>query len=135
MTLQRKRNPIMKISKSFFAAAFVLFFGALSWAGSAKEVTFKAFVIDSSCAFTKSLDKPISRECAVKCANAGSALVLLASDGEVYWPISDETPAKGQNARLLPFAGQKVSVTGKVYSRGGSQAIVIEKIEAAAADK
>jgi hypothetical protein len=135
MTLQRKRNPIMKISKSFFATAFALFFAAVSWAGTAKEVTLNAFVIDSSCAFTKSLDKPISRECAIKCANAGSALVLLASDGTVYWPISDETPAKGQNARLLPFAGEKVSVTGMVYSRGGSQAIVIEKIEAAAADK
>lgn len=120
----------MKISQSFFAAAFVLLFGAVSWAGSAQEVTVNAFVIDSSCAFTKSLEKPISRECAISCANAGSALVLLANDGTVYWPISDETPAKGQNARLLPFAGEKVSVTGKVYSRGGSKAIVIEKIEA-----
>lgn len=112
-----------------------MLFCAACWAGNAKEVTLKAYVIDSSCAFTKSLDKPISRECAINCANAGSALVLLASDGTVYWPISDETPAKGQTARLLPFAGEKVSVTGKVYSRGGSQAIVIEKIEAAAGEK
>lgn len=125
----------MKILRGFFASVFTLLFGLAVWAGSAKEVTLIAYIIDSSCAFTKSLDKPVSRDCAISCANAGSALVLLANDGTVYWPISDETPAKGQNNRLVPFAGAKVSVTGKVYSRGGSQAIVIEKIEAAAARK
>jgi hypothetical protein len=31
----------------------------------------------------------------------------------------------------MPFAGQKVTVTGTVYSRGGSHAIVIDKIEGA----
>lgn len=121
----------MKSSNAFFAAALLFLLGTSLWAGGGKEVSVRAYVIDSSCAFTKSLDKPISRDCAVACANAGSALVLLADDGTVYWPISEETPAKGQNARLLPLAGEKVNVTGKVYARGGSQAIVIEKIEAA----
>lgn len=125
----------MKISQRFLAAGLLLLFGTASWAGSGKEVSVKAYVIDSSCTFTKSLDKPISRDCAVACANAGSALVLLTDDGTVYWPISEETPAKGQNARLLPFAGEKVNVTGKVYARGGSQAIVIEKIEAVSSAK
>ena len=125
----------MRISCGFFAVALLLVFGASTWAGGGKEVSLKAYVIDSSCAFTKSLEKPISHECAVACANSGSTLVLLADDGTVYWPISEETPAKGQNARLLPFAAQQVNVTGKVYARGGSQAIVIEKIEAASPAK
>jgi hypothetical protein len=29
----------------------------------------------------------------------------------------------------MPFAGKKVTVSGKVYKRGGSKAIAIEKIE------
>jgi hypothetical protein len=37
----------------------------------------------------------------------------------------------GQNKKLLPFAGKRVTATGKLYTRGGSTAIVIEKIEAA----
>jgi len=31
----------------------------------------------------------------------------------------------------MPFAGQKVSAQGTVYTKGGSHGIVIEKIEAA----
>jgi hypothetical protein len=34
----------------------------------------------------------------------------------------------GQNKRFMPFAGKRVTVTGKTYIRGGSTAIVIDKI-------
>jgi len=94
-----------------------------------KPETFHGYVIDSACAFVKDLRKPISAECAVACAKAGSPLVILADDGVIYWPISGETPARGQNERLLPLAGQRVTVSGKVYQKGGSHAIVIEKIQ------
>lgn len=104
-------------------------------AADAPTVTVKGYVLDSACAFTKSLDKPISRQCATSCAKAGSPLVILADDGTVYWPIADTTPSSGQNPKLLPFAGDKVTATGKVYQRGGSKAIVIEKIEAQADQK
>src|SRR3981189_3752848 len=93
-------------------------------------VTVKGYVLDSACAFTKGLEKPISRECATSCANAGSQLVILADDGTIYWPIAGPTPSGDQNPRLLPFAGQKVTASGTLYQRGGSTAIVIEKIEA-----
>jgi hypothetical protein len=96
-------------------------------------VTVKGYVLDSACAFTKGLDKPISKECAITCANAGSPLVILAENGTVYWPIAGTTPSSGQNPKLLPFAGQKVTATGTLYKRGGSTAIVIDKIEAQAA--
>jgi len=98
--------------------------------GKGKTVTVKGYVLDSACAFTKNLDKPISRDCALACARKGSPLVILASDGAVYWPISNTTPAIGQNQKLLKFAGQKVTATGSLFERGGSRALVIEKIEA-----
>jgi hypothetical protein len=106
-------------------AAAVLAGGAFS-----APVMVKGYVLDSACAFTKGLDKPISKECAVACANAGSQLVILAEDGTVYWPIAGTTPSIGQNPKLLPFAGQKVNATGTLYKRGGSTAIVIDRIEA-----
>jgi hypothetical protein len=104
---------------------------AALWAADPKVKTesVKGYVLDSACAFTKGLEKPISRECATACAKAGSPLVLLAADGTIYWPIADTTPSSGQNDKLLPFAGQKVTAMGKVFERGGSRAIVIEKIE------
>jgi hypothetical protein len=89
----------------------------------------KGYVLDSACAFTKGLKKPISGECATACAKAGSPLVILAPSGEIYWPIADTTPSSSQNDKLLPFAGKTVTVSGKVFERGGSKAIVISKIE------
>jgi hypothetical protein len=44
-------------------------------------------------------------------------------------------PATGQNSRLMKFAGERITASGKVFERGGSRAIVIEKIEAAPASK
>ena len=105
--------------------------GALSWSSdTGKPATVKGYVLDSACAFTKSLKKPISPECATACAKAGSPLVILSKNGVIIWPIADTTPSSGQNDRLLPFAGQKVAASGKVFERGGSTAIVIDKIEA-----
>ena len=79
----------------------------------------------------KNLKKPVSSDCAVACAKGGSPLVILADDGTVYWPISNTMPATGQNQRLMKFAGQSVTANGKVFEKGGSKAIVIEKIEPA----
>jgi len=95
-----------------------------------KPVTVKGYVLDSACAFTKGLNKPISKDCAIACAKAGSPLVILSDDGQIYWPIAATIPSSGQNDKLLPFAGQKVTASGKVFQRGGSTAMVIEKIEA-----
>jgi len=116
-------------------ALVVLLVGAICSAADTPTVTVKGYVLDSACAFTKGLSKPISKQCAISCANAGSPLVILADDGTIYWPIADTTPSSEQNSKLLPYAGDKVTATGKVYQRGGSKAIVIEKIEAQTATK
>jgi hypothetical protein len=92
--------------------------------------TIKGYVIDSACTFRSHLKKPVSTECATKCARAGSPLVILTEDGTIYLPISSEMPATGQNDKLMKYAGQMVTVTGTPYTQGGSRAIVIEKIEA-----
>jgi hypothetical protein len=108
---------------------------ALLLRGQQKSVSVEGYVLDSACAFTKNLDKPISRDCALKCAKGGSKLVILADDGAIYWPIADTMPATGQNTRLLEFAGGRVTATGKLYDRGGSHALVIVQIVAAPAKK
>jgi hypothetical protein len=104
-------------------------------AADTPTVSVKGYVLDSACAFTKGLSKPISKQCATSCANAGSQLVIFADDGTIYWPIADTTPSNGQNPKLLPFAGDKVTASGKIYERGGSKAIVIEKIQAQVSER
>src|ERR1700686_986315 len=116
-------------------SAILLCVSAVLLYGQQKSVSVEGYVLDSACAFTKNLEKPISRECALKCAKAGSQLVILSDDGAIYWPIAETTPATGQNAKLLEFAGGRVTVKGKLYDRGGSHALVIEQISAAPAKK
>ncbi len=91
--------------------------------------TIKGYIIDSSCTFRNDLKKPVSAECALACAKAGSPLVILTEDGTIYWPISPDIPATSQNDKLMSYAGKMVTVTGKPYTKGGSKAIVIEKVE------
>lgn len=118
----------LMIALSVFAATLAIGEGG-------KSVSVNGYVLDSACAFTKDLKKPISSQCAEACAKAGSPLVVLADDGKIYWPIADTTPSSGQNDKLLSFAGKRVTVSGKVYVRSGSTAIVIEKIGAENAQK
>ena len=129
---------------SYKFAVLAVLFGLLSFAlgdeavkkpGAEKAVTVKGYVLDSACAFTKGLKKPISADCATTCAKGGSPLVILTSAGEIYWPISGDTPSTEQNSKLMPFAGHQVTATGKVFKRGGSQALVIDHVEAQVAGK
>jgi hypothetical protein len=124
----------MKSLRVFFAGALLIVAYVAVAHAAAKTVTVKGYVLDSACAFTKGLTKPISADCARACAKAGSPLVILAADGTIYWPIADTTPSSGQNEKLMPFAGQKVTATGKVFQRGGSNALVVETIEALKTD-
>lgn len=111
-------------------ALFFIAFAVHSVSAAADQKTINGWILDSACALTKGLDKPISKDCAVACARNGSPLVILEDDGTIVWPVSDTMPAKNQNGRLLPYAGTRVTVTGKMYSKGGSQAIVIENVSA-----
>jgi hypothetical protein len=115
-----------------FSALVILAIGVSSCpslsAEKSEQMTLTGWVLDSACAFTKGLSKPISRECALACAKSGSPLVILQDNGSIYWPISEAMPAQGQNERLTTFAGKRVTATGRVYVRGGSKAIVIQKI-------
>jgi len=133
-----KREALnMSFQKTVSVAIAVCVFAVLTFAGShvGKSVAVNGYVLDSACAFTKGLTKPISAQCAQACAKAGSPLVILADNGTIYWPIADTTPSEGQNEKLMPFAGERVTASGKVYARGGSTAIVIEKIAAEAEKK
>jgi hypothetical protein len=126
---------ILKRLLGMFALTTVVGGSFLLLSAQQKTVFVEGYVLDSACAFTKNLQKPISPECAVSCAKAGSQLVILADDGTIFWPIADTMPATGQNKRLLEFAGGRVVAKGKLYDRGGSHALVIEQISAAFAKK
>jgi hypothetical protein len=111
---------------------FLLTFLALACFAMAADlgsnITITGWVIDSACAYTKGLDKPIGVACAKACAKNCSPLVILRDDGTIFLPIDSKTPSSSQNSKLMPFAGEHVTVTGKDYVRNASHALVIDKI-------
>jgi type 1 fimbria pilin len=125
----------MKLRTLKFAVPALLLIAIFAAGDPGQSMTIKGYVLDSACAFTKGLKKPISAECAIACAKAGSPLVILTTSGTIYWPIADTTPSSSQNDKLLQYAGTEVTVSGKVFVRGGSTAIVISKVEPLAEKK
>src|SRR5438128_2005790 len=114
-----------------FTYVFMLASAVFAASPKSEQKTVSGWVIDSACAFTRGISKPGDPDCAIACGKAGSPLVLVQDDGSmIYWPIEESMPAASQNARLLPYAGKHVTASGKVFTRNGTTAIVIEKIDA-----
>ena len=121
----------MKILRGLFL--FVASVG-LVWAiekpDDATTTSVVGYLRDSGCVHRfHEVIKPLPNGCLEACVRAGSPLVILSKNEEVFHPVSDAMPDVDVRAKLLPFAGKVVKVTGKVYDRGGSKAITVERIE------
>lgn len=77
----------------------------------------------------QSTAKQFNLECALACARAGSPLVILTESGAMYFPIREGMP-DGSSARekLMPYVGKYVRVSGTVFRRNGTRAIIIKSI-------
>ena len=96
-----------------------------------KDATITGHVIDVSCKFGQGMSGDMHKTCTEVCSDKGLPLAILTDDGKLYIPTTSEMPGNGQNAKLRPFAEQKVTVQGKVFSAGGAQAIQIASIKKA----
>ena len=123
--------------KGMVRIALVLLTAALVSSQEAKQqeppvTTVVGYVRDSGCVHRyHEVVKPLPNGCVEACVRAGSPLVLLTQTEQVYHPISAEMPDIDVRQKLLPFVGKLVKVSGHVYSRKGSNAISVEKIEEA----
>ena len=96
----------------------------------APKTTIVGYVRDSGCVHRfHEVVKPLPNGCLQACVRAGSPLVILTKDEQVYHPISTEMPDVDVRQKLLPFAGKLVKITGHVYGRGASNTISLEQIE------
>lgn len=98
--------------------------------GGGNEMTITGQVIDLNCYTTQSASGAGHKSCAQACAKAGVALAILGSDGTVYMPVSSK-PGDPQNSKLVPFAEEKVKVTGTHRFANGLHSIEITSIAAA----
>ncbi|HUL02466.1 MAG TPA: hypothetical protein VLV16_04440 [Gemmatimonadales bacterium] len=118
------------------AAVTVIACAALPLAAQAKpgaggnEMTITGQVVDLNCYTTSGASGVAHKQCAQACAKAGVALAILGSDGTVYVAVSSK-PADPQNSKLMPFAEEKVKVTGTHRFANGLHTIEITSIAAA----
>jgi hypothetical protein len=93
------------------------------------KLTVHGYVRDIACLmkFNEAL-KP-SNDCALKCARAGSPLIIITKEGTIYTPISESIPDTSEREKLMPFVGNYVEATGELYERAGIKAIVIAQIK------
>jgi hypothetical protein len=101
--------------------------------GEPAEVTVTGEVIDSACYIKSGARGESHRVCAQKCGDAGIPLALVEDGtGTVIWiaAVDDmETP----NAKLRPFAGRRVTITGTWAERGGAKLLLLHSVKAAPA--
>lgn len=94
------------------------------------KTTVSGWVIDSACTPTKGMDQPMSKECVMACAKDGP-LAILRDDGTVFLAVNGTTPIDPNHQKLLPYAGQRVTATGREYFRAGLHLLTIETVTAA----
>jgi hypothetical protein len=114
----------------FLFLASVSLLWAIEKPDDAPTKTVVGYLRDSGCIHRfHEVVKPLPNGFLEACVRSGSPLVILSKDEEVYHPVSPEMPDVDVRPKLLPFAGKLVKVTGKIYERGGSKAITVEKID------
>jgi len=127
--------------KNLFCISMLLLASAVVTAAAqkpddARSVEIVGYVRDSGCVHRfHEVVKPLPNGCLEACVHAGSPLVILTKEEEVYHPLSSQMPDVDVRSTLLPFAGKLVKITGKVYDRGGSKAITLEHVQEVRSDE
>jgi hypothetical protein len=92
--------------------SLVVLAAGFSFTAIAADIT--GYVIDQMCSSKAAMRG--NAECATKCIKGGSPAVLVTDEGKIY-QISNQ-------AKVIPQAGQKVTVTGKM----SGDTITVDKI-------
>jgi len=124
------------MKKSFFFCAIALlifsFKPVLSHAQEAtadKATTVSGEIVDMDCYMAMGASGASHKDCAAKCINGGQPMGLLTDDGKVYVLTADHDHGDVYND-LKKHASEKVSVTGMVFSHGGTMSLEVQSMKA-----
>lgn len=93
-----------------------------------KDITLIGEVIDPGCFLIHGAQGAEHKSCAEMCAKNGTTLTVLDEKSQIlYIPISADHE-KNPNEKLLPFAGERVKVTGKAIDQYGYHGIAIQSV-------
>jgi hypothetical protein len=124
--------PIMA-TRIVLALAVAFLASAAARAADAPLVTVTGEVVDSACFIKSGARGESHRACAQKCGDAGIPLAVVEDGtGSVVW-IASVDDMETPNAKLRPFAGRRVTVTGSWAERGGAKLLLLRSVKAAPA--
>jgi hypothetical protein len=92
-------------------------------------------VVDPACWVVNGAKGETHKECLLACAKAGQVLGIVEAKTNKLYIIATENPGEDPNKGVIDFAAQKVTVTGKFYTRGGVTAVKISSITPGGAAK
>ena len=113
-----------------FATLLLVLSGLSQVYAQAKTVTVKGEVIDTYCYALMGAKGESHRQCAIDCFKAGIPAGLLENGTNkvfVLLPNKDKTSLPQND--ILEKMGRQASVTGKVYTSGGSNFLTVESIK------
>lgn len=101
---------------------------AASRAAAQEPVTVTGEIIDVSCYLSQGSKGKRHKQCAELCAKKGLPIGVLTDSGDVYLLIEDhDDPEPYTSAKGL--AGERATVSGKKFSKGGVQSVLIASIK------
>ncbi len=93
------------------------------------EVTIKGELVDSLCYVSMASTGSGHKQCAMDCAKAGIPISIVEEGtGKVYTvlPKADKT---GYPASVISKMGDKVTLKGDLYEKGGNKYVTAESVE------
>lgn len=97
-------------------------------AASGQGIALQGEVLDMVCYMAHEGKGAKHAQCAQSCIDGGAPAGLLTKEGAVYLLLEDHSNKKPYEA-AKKMAGKQVKVTGKAYTRGGVQALVLASAE------
>jgi len=122
-------NPKRRMIVLSGLLSLFLVLGFFAQVYAAETVTVKGEVIDTYCYALMGAKGESHRQCAIDCVKAGIPAGLLEEGtGKVFvlLPNKDKT---GLPKGVMDKMGRMATITGKVYTSGGSQFLTVESIK------
>ena len=122
-----KKQTFYFRSLTIVAAISFCFFASQSMAQETAK-TISGEVHDMACYMANGAHGEKHKQCAAGCIKGGAPMGLLTSDGKVYLLVENHSK-KEEYAKLKEHAGDKITVTGTVSSRGGVQGFIVDELK------
>lgn len=124
MNLKRKKMLLSGL------VSLLLVLGFINQVYAAETVTVKGEVIDTYCYALMGAKGESHRQCAIDCFKAGIPAGLLENGtNKVYVLLPNKDKTALPQSAILEKMGRQATITGKVYTSGGSQFLTVESIK------